>query len=72
MLVSRDEQSCLVVSYREIKACIESAFGYVTCLNSFRLCTDVADSVKGADHDDSGTVISGAGPYNEHLQDTNS
>lgn len=28
MLVSRDEQSCLVVSYREIKACIESAFGY--------------------------------------------
>ena len=27
MLVSRDEQSCLVVSYREVKACIESAFG---------------------------------------------
>ncbi|EIW56636.1 uncharacterized protein TRAVEDRAFT_21734 [Trametes versicolor FP-101664 SS1] len=26
MLVSRDEQSCLVVSYREVKACIESAF----------------------------------------------
>ncbi|KLO17740.1 hypothetical protein SCHPADRAFT_820906 [Schizopora paradoxa] len=26
MLVSRDEQSCLVVSYREIKVCIESAF----------------------------------------------
>lgn len=26
MLVSRDEQSCLVVSYREIKACMESAF----------------------------------------------
>lgn len=29
MLVSRDEQSCLVVSYGEIKACIESAFGCV-------------------------------------------
>ena len=29
MLVSRDEQSCLVVSYREIKLCIEAAFGFV-------------------------------------------
>jgi PAB-dependent poly(A)-specific ribonuclease subunit 3 len=26
MLVSRDEQSCLVVSYKELKACVESAF----------------------------------------------
>lgn len=26
MLVSRDEQSCLVVSYRELKSCIESCF----------------------------------------------
>ncbi|CCA66483.1 related to Pab1 dependent poly(A)-specific ribonuclease PAN3 [Serendipita indica DSM 11827] len=26
MLVSRDEQSCLVVSYKEIKRCVESAF----------------------------------------------
>ncbi|KAJ7889923.1 hypothetical protein B0H14DRAFT_2561602 [Mycena olivaceomarginata] len=26
MLVSRDEQSCLVVSYKEIKLCVESAF----------------------------------------------
>ncbi|KAN0065501.1 PAB-dependent poly(A)-specific ribonuclease subunit 3 [Thecaphora frezii] len=26
MLVSRDEQSCLVVSYREIKNCVENAF----------------------------------------------
>ncbi|KAF8512098.1 hypothetical protein BU17DRAFT_96630 [Hysterangium stoloniferum] len=26
MLVSRDEQSCLVVSYKELKACIESTF----------------------------------------------
>ncbi|GAA6037662.1 hypothetical protein JCM8097_002273 [Rhodosporidiobolus ruineniae] len=26
MLVSRDEQSCLIVSYREIKNCIESAY----------------------------------------------
>ncbi|KAI0759114.1 kinase-like domain-containing protein [Fomes fomentarius] len=30
MLVSRDEQSCLVVSYREVKACIDSAFGELT------------------------------------------
>ncbi|ORY21333.1 kinase-like domain-containing protein [Naematelia encephala] len=27
MLVSRDDQSCLVVSYREIKSCIEVAYG---------------------------------------------
>ncbi|TNY17300.1 hypothetical protein DMC30DRAFT_406244 [Rhodotorula diobovata] len=26
MLVSRDEQSCLIVSYREIKNCVENAF----------------------------------------------
>ncbi|KIM29212.1 hypothetical protein M408DRAFT_15958 [Serendipita vermifera MAFF 305830] len=26
MLISRDDQSCLVVSYREIKRCVESAF----------------------------------------------
>ncbi|TCD59959.1 PAB-dependent poly(A)-specific ribonuclease subunit 3 [Steccherinum ochraceum] len=26
MLISRDEQSCLVVSYKEIKACVSSAF----------------------------------------------
>ncbi|KAF8583430.1 hypothetical protein K439DRAFT_1412181 [Ramaria rubella] len=26
MLISRDEQSCLVVSYKELKACIESTF----------------------------------------------
>jgi len=30
MLVSRDEQTCFVVSYKEIKACIESAFGELT------------------------------------------
>lgn len=29
MLVSRDEQSCLVVTYKEIKNCIDAAFGYV-------------------------------------------
>lgn len=29
MLVARDEQSCLVVSYKEIKLCIDSAFGFV-------------------------------------------
>ncbi|KAG1834995.1 hypothetical protein DFJ58DRAFT_821106 [Suillus subalutaceus] len=27
MLVSRDEQSCLVVSYKDVKACIDAAFG---------------------------------------------
>jgi PAB-dependent poly(A)-specific ribonuclease subunit 3 len=26
MLMSRDEQSCLVVSYREIKGCVDAAF----------------------------------------------
>lgn len=30
MLVSRDEQSCLVVSYKEIKSCLESAFHDLT------------------------------------------
>lgn len=30
MLVARDEQSCLIVSYKEIKHCIESAFGWVS------------------------------------------
>lgn len=30
MLVSRDETSCLVVSYKEIKACMEGAFTYVS------------------------------------------
>ncbi|KAG6820331.1 hypothetical protein H0H93_002180 [Arthromyces matolae] len=27
MLIARDEQSCLIVSYKEIKRCVESAFG---------------------------------------------
>ncbi|KAJ7756172.1 hypothetical protein B0H16DRAFT_1538879 [Mycena metata] len=27
MLIARDEQSCLVVSYKDIKSCVESAFG---------------------------------------------
>jgi PAB-dependent poly(A)-specific ribonuclease subunit 3 len=26
MLVSRDDSSCLVVSYREIKTCVEAAY----------------------------------------------
>jgi PAB-dependent poly(A)-specific ribonuclease subunit 3 len=30
MLVSRDEQSLLVVSYKDVKACIASAFAYVS------------------------------------------
>ncbi|KIK23323.1 hypothetical protein PISMIDRAFT_29486 [Pisolithus microcarpus 441] len=33
MLVSRDEQSCLVVSYKEVKACIESAFRSVSAVS---------------------------------------
>ena len=35
MLVSRDEQSVLVVSYKDVKACIASAFAYVSlqCLS---------------------------------------
>ncbi|KAI0339058.1 hypothetical protein BDW22DRAFT_1409209 [Trametopsis cervina] len=42
MLVSRDEQSCLVVSYREIKSCIETAFGCALCRNgSFELSTSL-------------------------------
>lgn len=32
MLVSRDEQSVLVVSYKDVKACIASAFAYVCLL----------------------------------------
>ena len=32
MLVSRDEQSCLVVSYKEIKSCIDMAFRYIQLL----------------------------------------
>lgn len=30
MLVSRDDTSCLVVSYKEIKACMEGAFRFVS------------------------------------------
>jgi hypothetical protein len=32
MLVSRDEQSVLVVSYKDVKACVASAFAYVFVL----------------------------------------
>lgn len=28
MLVSRDERNCLVVSYKEVKTCIENAYRY--------------------------------------------
>ncbi|OCH91342.1 hypothetical protein OBBRIDRAFT_728936 [Obba rivulosa] len=34
MLVSRDEQSCLVVSYKDIKTCIDSAFRCVVLISS--------------------------------------
>lgn len=34
MLMSRDEQSCLVVSYRDLKTCIEAAFKYVSASQS--------------------------------------
>ena len=30
MLVSRDEQSVLVVTYKDVKACVASAFAYVS------------------------------------------
>jgi PAB-dependent poly(A)-specific ribonuclease subunit 3 len=30
MLVSRDEQSVLVVTYKDVKACVASAFTYVS------------------------------------------
>lgn len=30
LLVSRDEQSVLVVSYKDVKACVEAAFAYVS------------------------------------------
>ncbi|KAJ3894491.1 hypothetical protein GG344DRAFT_86557 [Lentinula edodes] len=32
MLVARDEQSCLVVSYKDIKACVEAAFSFFTVI----------------------------------------
>jgi PAB-dependent poly(A)-specific ribonuclease subunit 3 len=34
MLVSRDEQSCLVVSYKDIKLCVQSAFEFVPSILS--------------------------------------
>jgi len=36
MLVARDEQSCLVVSFKEVKACIDSAFNELTPRKSVR------------------------------------
>lgn len=46
MLVSRDEQSCLVVSYKELKACVESAFKCVPYLSHLSellySCSDLA------------------------------
>lgn len=51
MLVSRDEQTCLVVSYKDIKACIESAFGWVYedfhCVSFFVLFAWAFDSPLG-------------------------
>lgn len=35
MLVARDEQSCLVVSYKDIKTCISNAFEWVFSLGKF-------------------------------------
>jgi hypothetical protein len=40
MLVSRDEQSVLVVSYKDIKANIASAFAYVSPQYSLYLFTE--------------------------------
>ncbi|KAJ3848150.1 hypothetical protein EV368DRAFT_76385 [Lentinula lateritia] len=36
MLVARDEQSCLVVSYKDIKACVEAAFSDLSRASSSR------------------------------------
>ncbi|KAF7978167.1 hypothetical protein HWV62_1354 [Athelia sp. TMB] len=36
MLVSRDEQSCLVVSYKEVKSCIDSAFSDLARASTMR------------------------------------
>ncbi|KAJ3869352.1 kinase-like domain-containing protein [Lentinula novae-zelandiae] len=36
MLVARDEQSCLVVSYKDIKACVEAAFSDLSRASSLR------------------------------------
>ena len=53
MLVSRDEQSCLVVSYKEVKSCIDAAFGYVTPWSLISLvvtcspcCSDLSKAVR--------------------------
>ncbi|KAF9516648.1 hypothetical protein BS47DRAFT_619910 [Hydnum rufescens UP504] len=40
MLVSRDEQTCLVVSYKEIKACIDSAFSELARPDCQGFCDD--------------------------------
>ena len=40
MLVARDEQSVLVVSYQDVKACVESAFSYVFLASSLQPCLD--------------------------------
>jgi hypothetical protein len=47
MLVSRDDQSCLVVSYREIKACVEAAYKSVVPKPLFGFCfrSGVADLI---------------------------
>jgi PAB-dependent poly(A)-specific ribonuclease subunit 3 len=37
MLVARDEQSCLVVSYKDIKTCIANAFECVFSLGKYSL-----------------------------------
>ena len=42
MLVSRDEQSCLVVSYKEVKSCIDSAFRYGSLHSSTAACSRFA------------------------------
>lgn len=57
MLVSRDEQSCLIVSYKEVKSCIEAAFGWVLfgAVQEFfshtfvtEICTEHLDNISGA------------------------
>lgn len=52
MLVSRDEQSCLVVTYAQVKQCMEGAVQYVFFLaNCDASCDKEADEQIGTYHE---------------------
>lgn len=48
MLIARDEQSCLVVTFKEIKACLEGAFACVA--NTFERICSIADFIAAIFH----------------------